>query len=203
MYGEYGSPRGEVAESLTRHWWAVALRGAFAVVFGLIALIWPHITVLALVIIFGAYVLVDGVLRLAAAIQGPRAGVRDRRGWLAFSGVASIVLGVLTFVWPGVTALVLLWLIAAWALVTGVLEIAAAVRLRRVAGAWLLGVGGVLSVLFGILVAVWPAAGALAIIVLIGVYALVFGVALIMVGLRLRQMGRRAGVSGHAWPAAA
>ena len=187
-----------MVETLTRYWWAVTLRGAFAVLFGLVALIWPHITVLALVIIFGAYVLVDGVLRLVAAVRGPRrSGAQSSRGWLAFSGVAAILVGVVTLVWPDVTALVLLWLIAAWALVTGVVEIAAALRLRgRVDGVWLLGVGGVLSVLFGIIVAVWPAAGALAIIVFIGVYALIFGAVLIMVGLRLRRLGQRADPAG-------
>jgi len=181
-------------ETLTRYWWAVVLRGAAAILFGIMALIWPDITVIVLVALFGAYALVDGVISLTSAISGRRG--RGRRGWLIFEGIASILLGVLTFLWPDITALVLLWVIAVWALATGVLEIAAAVRLRReIQGEWLLALGGILSVLFGILLIVWPAAGALAVIFLIGIYAIVFGAALVGLGLRLRRIRRDAGVA--------
>jgi uncharacterized membrane protein HdeD (DUF308 family) len=177
-------------ETFTRYWWVVALRGAAAVLFGLLALIWPGITLFALVIVFGAYALVDGVLMLVAAF-GNRNGVAvggGDRGWLIVQGVASIVIGILAFVWPGITALALLWVIAAWAVVTGVLEIVAAFRLRReLSREWLLGLSGVLTVLFGLLLVIWPAAGALTLVVLIGVSAIVFGVALLGLGLRLRR----------------
>lgn len=190
-------------ENLTRYWWAVVLRGAAAILFGIMALIWPDITLIVLVALFGAYVLVDGIISLATAIAGSRG--RGRRGWLVFEGIVSVLLGVLTFLWPDITALVLLWVIAAWALVTGVLEIVAAVRLRReIRGEWLLALGGVLSVLFGILLIVWPAAGALAVVFLIGIYAIMFGAALVGLGLRLRRIRRDAGFTPDARrPAAA
>lgn len=174
-------------ETLTRYWWTAVLRGAAAVLFGLMALIWPGPTVLALVILFGAYALVDGVFALGAALAGGRRGTR-RRGWLAVEGVAGILAGILTFAWPGATTLVLLWVIAAWAVVTGILEIIASIGLRReMRGEWLLALSGAASVLFGFVLATWPATGALALVVFIGAYAIVFGVLLIGLGLRLRR----------------
>jgi uncharacterized membrane protein HdeD (DUF308 family) len=187
-------------DSLARYWWMVALRGAAAVLFGLVALIWPDVTLLALVVLFGAYSLVDGVVAIAAAF-GPNAG--GRRFWLALQGIAGVLIGAITFIWPGVTTLVLLALISAWAVVTGVLQVLAAIRLRReIHGEWLLALGGVLSVLFGIALVVWPASGALALVVLIGAYAVVFGVVLIALGLRLRRLGGPASVPSHEAPAA-
>ena len=174
-------------EVLSRRWWAVVLRGVVAVVFGLLAMVWPGITLLALVALFAAYALVDGAVTLAAAFGPRRAGTS--RGWLIVEGIAGVLAGILTFVWPDITALVLLWLIAAWAIVTGVLEVVAAVRLRKeITGEWLLALSGVLSVLFGILLVLWPATGALAVVLLIGAYAVVFGGVLIGLGLRLRRL---------------
>jgi uncharacterized membrane protein HdeD (DUF308 family) len=181
-------------ETMTRYWWAVTLRGAAALIFGLVALFWPEITLFALVIVFGAYALVDGVVALGAAIMGSRT-VAGSRGWLAVEGVLGIIAGIVAFVWPDITALALLWVIAFWALVTGILEIVAAVRLRReIQGEWMLALSGVLSVLFGILLLVWPATGALAVVFLIGLYAIVFGVVLVALGLRLRRL-RQGGVT--------
>ena len=121
-----------------------------AVVFGVVAWIWPDITVRALVLLFGFYALVDGLLALAALVVGGQL-VRDRRGWLLVEGIAGIAAGIVSFVWPGITALVLLYLIAAWAIATGVLEVVVAVWLRReLRGEWLLALVGVLSVLFGV-----------------------------------------------------
>lgn len=190
-------------ETLARNWWAIALRGAAALIFGILALVWPSITVLVLVTLFGAYALVDGAFALATAIFG-----RDRSGasraWLAVEGLAGIIIGILTFVWPGVTTLVLLWLIAGWAVVTGVLEVVAAIRLRReLRGEWMLILSGLLSVLFGILLMVWPAAGALAVTVLIGAYAIVFGVVLLALSLRLRRLDRGGVMTGSRSPAPA
>src|SRR5262249_22012710 len=177
---------GVMVELLAKYWWAVALRGAAAIIFGLVAMIWPSATVLVLVVLFGAYALVDGVFTLGSAIVGGGEPGTSRI-WMAVEGIAGI--GIMTFVWPGVTTLVLLWLIAAWALVTGIVEIVAAVRLRReIQGEWMLALSGALSVLFGILLAVWPASGALALVFLIGAYAVVFGAVLVMLGLRLRRL---------------
>jgi uncharacterized membrane protein HdeD (DUF308 family) len=177
--------------TLARHWWVVALRGVAAILFGLMTLVWPAITLFVLVVLFGAYVLVDGILALTAAFgRSDRAAARRAggRGWLIADGIASILIGVVAFVWPGITAVALLWVIAAWAVVTGVLEIVAAVRLRReLHREWLLALSGVFSVLFGILLVVWPAAGALALITLIGVAAIVYGVTLTALGIRLRM----------------
>jgi len=184
-----------MSEALARYWWAVALRGFAAVLFGIMALIWPGLTVIVLVALFGAYVLVDGVITVGTAIFGNRA-TAGRRAWLVVEGISSIAIGVITFVWPSVTALVLLWLISAWAIVTGVFEIAAAIRLRsEIRGEWLMALSGVLSVLFGIALAVWPNAGALTVVFLIGIYAIVFGAVLIGLGLRLRRL-RGEGVAG-------
>lgn len=184
-------------DNLVRNWWAAVLRGIAAILFGILALIWPGLTVLALVWLFGAYVLVDGIFALGAALFG---GLRTagRRGWLVVEGIAGIIAGILTFAWPGVTTLVLLWLVAAWALVTGVLEIAAAIMLRReIEGEWLLAISGVLSVLFGILLAVWPATGALALVVIIGAYAIAFGAVLVVLGLRMRRLRDRGILAGR------
>jgi uncharacterized membrane protein HdeD (DUF308 family) len=190
-------------EVLARYWWAVALRGVFAVLFGLMALIWPGITLIVLVALFGAYCLVDGVIALGTATFGG-ADAAGRRPWLIVEGIAGVIAGVITFAWPSITTLVLLWLIAAWALVTGVMEIVVAVRLRReLQGEWLLILSGALSVLFGILLAVWPASGALAVVFLIGIYALVFGAVLVALGLRLRRLQRGDTVPGTRRPATA
>jgi uncharacterized membrane protein HdeD (DUF308 family) len=184
-------------EYLSRYWWTLVVRGALAVVFGLAALIWPEITLRVLVLLFGFYAVVDGLLALAAVLVGGRL-VSGRRGWLVFQGIVGIAAGVFTFLWPGITALVLLYLIAAWAIVTGLLEVAAAIILRReLRGEWLLALGGIVSVAFGIFLAVRPGEGAIAVVWVIGLYAIVFGVALVALGARLRQLRRR--IDGTAW----
>jgi uncharacterized membrane protein HdeD (DUF308 family) len=179
----------EMLEYLSRYWWAVTLRGALAVVFGVIALIWPDITLRALVLLYGFYALVDGLLALAALVIGGSL-VSGRRGWLVVEGVAGIAAGVVAFLWPGITALVLLYLIAVWAVATGVLEVAVAVYLRReLRGEWLLALGGIASVAFGVFLVVRPGEGAIAVVWLIGVFAILFGMALVGLGLRLRRLG--------------
>jgi len=192
-------------ETLTRYWWVVALRGALAVLFGVTALVWPGITLFALVLLFGVYSLVDGVFTLAAALGWRDRGATDTGGriWLFVQGVAGIIIGVLAFVWPGITALALLWLIGIWAIVIGVLEVIAAVRLRReLRREWLLGLSGAATALFGILLIAWPAAGVLTLIALIGISAVVFGVALLAFAVRLRRQQRPA-TGSHSRPATA
>ncbi len=174
---------------LARNWWALALRGVFGVIFGVLAFAWPGITLAALVILYGAYAMADGIFAIAAAITGRPVGAP---WWaLLLEGLLGIAVGIMTFAWPGITALVLLYLIAGWAMATGVLEIAAAIRLRReVRGEWILAVSGVLSILFGILLVINPGAGALAVVWLIGGYAVVFGSLLIALGFRLRSLAK-------------
>ena len=144
---------------LARNWWALALRGLFAILFGVAAFAWPNLTLAALVILFGAYALVDGVFALVTAV---RAAEAHERWWLfVLEGLAGIVVGIITFIWPGITALVLLYLIAWWALITGVFEIAAAIRLRKqIRQEWTLVLGGLASVVFGLLLFYRPGARA-------------------------------------------
>lgn len=177
-------------ELLSRYWWAAALRGVVAVAFGIVAVIWPEVTLGVLVLLFGAYALADGVIALTTALFGGRLGGR-RRGWLVLEGVVGIVVGLITFAWPHITTVALLWLIAAWAIGTGVLEVGAAVALRReLTGEWRLVLSGLLSVAFGLFLVVRPQEGALALVWVVGLYAIVFGVALLALARRLRHHHR-------------
>lgn len=182
---------------LVRNWWAVGLRGLAAIIFGILALVVPSITLIVLIAFFGAYALIDGVLAVYLAIRG-RENNRNW-GWLLVEGIAGILIGILTFRWPGVTALVLLAFIAAWAIITGAMEIFQAIELRRVIdNEWLLILSGAASVIFGLLLIIFPSTGALALIWLIGIYAIIFGALLLVLAWRLRQMGP----SGRAAPIA-
>jgi len=188
-----------MVHNLADNWGALVIRGVAGIVFGIFALVWPPAAVAALVLLFGAYALVDGACNLVAAIRAPREG--RRWGWLAFSGAIGVAAGVITFFSPGITALALVTLIAAWSLVTGVAEIIVAVRLRRqMRHEWLLILSGLLSVAFGVLLLLAPAAGALALAIWVGVYMLVFGVLLFAFGLRLRSWSRANRSSGTGTP---
>jgi uncharacterized membrane protein HdeD (DUF308 family) len=173
-------------EHLGRNWGWIVLRGVAAVLFGILAFALPGITLAVLVIVWGAYALADGILALIAAYR-----VRDQGKpfWsLVIVGLLGIAAGIVTFIWPGMTALLLLLFIAAWAVVMGIFQIVAAIRLRKeIQNEWLLGLSGALSVLFGIIMFVQPGAGALAVIWVIAAYAIVFGVLLIWLGLRLKK----------------
>ena len=171
---------------LTRNWGAIATRGVAAILFGLLSFALPGLTLAALVLLFGAYALVDGIFNVVAAVRG-RGTVQP--WWaLLLEGIVSIAAGVVTFVLPGLTALTLVYVIAAWAVVTGVLEIVAAVRLRnQITGEWRLVLGGVLSIVFGVFIMLAPGAGALALVLWIGAYALVFGALLLALAVRLRR----------------
>jgi uncharacterized membrane protein HdeD (DUF308 family) len=169
-------------------WKSLAIRGAAALLFGLLTLVWPGLTLWALVLLWGAFVLVDG-LSILAAVFSRAPGTADRRGWLIFEGVAGVAAGLVTFIWPAITALALLFVIAAWALITGVMEIVAAVRLREVLEReWLLGLLGVLSIAFAIGLVITPGAGALVITWFIGWYAALSGVVLLALAWRLRKL---------------
>jgi len=176
-------------DMLSRNWWLVALRGVAGILFGLCTLVAPGISLAALVLLYGAYAFTDGLLAIVSAVR--RRGAGNRWGLLLVEGLVGIAAGVLTVIWPGITALALLYLIAAWALVTGVLEIAAAIRLRKIiSDEWLLALSGVASVAFAVVLMLFPGAGALAVVLWIGAYAFVFGALLIALGLRLRSLGR-------------
>src|SRR5262245_592753 len=175
-------------DALSRNWWVILLRGLAGICFGIITFIAPGISLAALVLVWGAYALADGILELVSAVR--RRG-EDRWWLLVVEGLVGIAAGVVTFMWPGITAIVLLYVIAAWALVTGALEIAAAIRLRKViANEWLLALSGLASLVFGIVLFLFPGAGALAVIVWIGAYALVFGALVVALAFRLRSLGR-------------
>jgi uncharacterized membrane protein HdeD (DUF308 family) len=169
----------------TGHWWALALRGAIAILFGLAALVRPDIALEALILLFGAYALVDGAFAIVGVFGGTRGGTP--RWLLLLEGVVSILAGLIAFVFPGLTAIALLYLVAAWAVITGLAEIATAIRLRQeIRGEWAFILGGILSVLFGLLLAVLPWVGILSLIWLIGAYAVAFGVLLLITAFRVR-----------------
>lgn len=175
-----------MATYLSRNWWTLALRGLAAVIFGILAYVWPDITITILVLFFGAYVLWDGIFALIAAFRTKS----DRRWPLVLEGLVGVGAGLLTFFWPGAATLALLFIIAAWAVITGIFEIIAAIRLREeIEGEWLMLISGVLSVLLGIALFVWPAAGVLAVTWIIAAYAILFGILLIILGFRLRARG--------------
>ena len=168
---------------LARRWWALALRGVIAVLFGLLTFFIPGITLISLVLLFGFYAILDGIFDIVSAMKAPG------HHWpLLVEGIVGIVAGLVTFMRPAITAMVLVYLIAFWAILTGLLEIVAGIRLREViANEMLLILMGVISTLFGILIIIFPGAGALAIIIWIGAYALVFGIILIALAFRLRS----------------
>ena len=174
---------------LARNWWSLVLRGVLALILGFVAFAWPGITLGALVLLFGAYALVDGIMAVIGAWRASRA--HERWGALVLEGIVGIAAAVVTVLWPAITALALVYLIATWAIVTGVLELTAAVRLRKViSGEWLMALSGIASILFGILAIIVPLAGAVGIAFMFGFYQVFFGVLLISLGFRLRSWSR-------------
>jgi uncharacterized membrane protein HdeD (DUF308 family) len=168
---------------LTQKWWAVALRGILAIVFGIVALAFPGATLLSLAVVFGAYAFVSGVFTIVAAF-----GSRGRDAvWYVLDGILGIAVGLATFFFPGIAAQALVLLIGVWAILMGIFEVIAGFELP-IKRDWLLVIAGIASIVFGVLVFVYPATGALAITWLIGIYALVFGVTMLVFGVRLRGM---------------
>jgi uncharacterized membrane protein HdeD (DUF308 family) len=193
--------RDKIMFLLTQNWWALVIRGIFALIFGILAFVLPGITLRALVLLFGAYAIVDGLFAIVASMD---AKGTEKKWWaLLIEGILGIAVGVMTFMWPGVTALTLLYLIGFWAIATGVFEIAEAIKLRKIIKhEWLLALAGVASIVFGAFLFAFPGAGALAVVWWIGAYAIFFGVMMISLGLRLR--GReRAFEERHEQPRAA
>ena len=173
----------KLGAALARNWWLIALRGVLGVIFGVIALLMPITTILALVLLFSAYMIVDGVFAIYAAIRAAQQG----ESWsiLVLQGIASIAAGAIAFFWPGITVLAFVLLIAAWSIVSGCLMLAAAFRTDS--GRWWLVLGGAAALLFGILMILAPLSGAVVLTWWLGAFALVFGVALIILAFQLRS----------------
>jgi uncharacterized membrane protein HdeD (DUF308 family) len=186
---------------LVGNWWAFVVRGLVAILFGLLTFLMPRMALLTLVYLFGFYAIIDGVFSIVAAFRriGATAPGYTTPWWtLMLEGIVSLIAGGAAMVVPGLTAIALLYIIAAWAVVHGALEIAAAIRLRRqITGEWVLALTGVLSIAFGILVLLRPGAGALALILWIGAYAVLFGVLLVALGLKLRKRMRAGAEEPH------
>jgi uncharacterized membrane protein HdeD (DUF308 family) len=180
-------PLSALLEAATRNWWLVTLRGVIAILFGILAWIWPGITLLALVVLWGVYSIADGVLSLVTAFRWRDSG---KPLWpLIIVGLAGIAAGIIAFMWPQITALVLLMFIAAWAIVIGIFQIVTAIRIRKeIENEWLLGLSGLVSVIFGVLMIASPGAGAIAVVWLIGAYAVFFGILLIALSFRLKRL---------------
>jgi uncharacterized membrane protein HdeD (DUF308 family) len=173
-------------QMIAQNWWSIMLRGVCAILFGVLAWIWPGVTLGALVLLWGCYAFADGVLAFAGAFSG----AAQRPWWvLAIVGIVSIGAAVAAFLYPGLTAVGLLYVIALWAIATGVLQIVAAIELRRaIDGEFWLMLAGAVSILFGVLLIARPAMGAIAVAWMIGTYAVAFGVLLVTLGLRLRGL---------------
>lgn len=185
--GLAAEPPYRLSRALARNWWLWLVRGIVAVIFGILAFVMPGITLISLTLLWGAFALIDGVLALAAAIGGRHIGMAPR-WWLAVVGIAGLCAGLFTFVWPITTLFVLLILAAAWALAIGVLQVWGAIALRReIQGEWMLVLSGVFAILFAVILVVRPDAGALAIVWVIGAYAVLAGISYIGLALRLRR----------------
>jgi uncharacterized membrane protein HdeD (DUF308 family) len=171
--------------ALGQNWWLFLLRGFAAIMFGILSLVWPGISLVTLILLYGAYALVDGIFALIAGIFGTVAIAP--RWWLIIVGLLGIAAGVATFMWPGITALVLLYFIAGWAISTGIFQIIGAIQVRKeIDNEWWLILNGFLSVLFGIALFVMPGAGALALIWLIGIYAIIYGALMVAFAFSVR-----------------
>ena len=182
-----GWPAGDDAMSalLAQNWWAIALRGVFAIIFGIIALLMPGATMLALVLLFAAYLLVDDIFAIIAAVRAARR--QERWGWLIFEGLVDLVTGGIAAVWPLITIVAFALMMGAWAIVTGALLLGASYRLNIPHGRWLMALAGAISVIWGVLLIIWPLIGALVLTWWMAAYALIFGVAMLVLALRLRS----------------
>ena len=179
-----------MATLLKQSWWSLLLKGITAILFGVLAIIWPGLTMVTLVILFGSYALVDGIF----SVVGSLVNMKENEDWwlMLLGGLVSIAAGILTFIMPGITALSLLFLIAAWAIATGVLGIVAAVQLRKeIEGEWMMILSGIVSMFFGFFVFALPGAGALSVIWLISTYSIFTGVLFLFLAFKVRGWGKR------------
>jgi uncharacterized membrane protein HdeD (DUF308 family) len=192
-----GSVNDAMSALLAKNWWAIALRGVFAILFGLIALFMPGVTMLALVLLFAAYMLVDGILAIVAAFRAARQ--HDRWGWLILEGVVDLIAGGIAVIWPLITVVAFVYLLGAWAIVSGALLFIAGFRLNIEHGRWLMTLGGIISVIWGVLLLLRPLIGALVLTWWIAAYALFFGAALLVLAFRLRAH-RHEAAPPHALP---
>ncbi len=174
--------------NLANNWWTFVLRGVFALLFGVIAIVYPGLTILSLTYVFGFYAILDGIFALVAAWSNRS----SERWWvLLLEGLLGLAAGVIAFVSPGITAMALLTVIAAWAILTGILEIVAAIRLRQeIENEVWLGLGGLASIIFGVLLVIWPGSGLVTISWLIGFYAIAFGISMLVLGFRLQGLNK-------------
>lgn len=174
-------------EIIINKWWVFLLRGLVAILFGVLALIWPQITLLTLVVLFGAFVLLDGIFSVIAGVTSRK---ENYYWWtLLFTGLLEIAIGLLTLFWPNVTGIILLYLIASWAVIVGILDIILAIQIRReIKNEWMLIIDGVFSVLIGVVLFIFPAASAVALAWLIGLFAILLGIVFIILGFRLRKL---------------
>ena len=175
-----------MVRSLSQNWWLVVLRGVLGILFGIAAFVWPGLTLLTLIVMFGVYAIFDGIVAIVSGLSH----TKDSPRWWVFllEGLISIGAGVIALLFPGLATLVLIYMIASWAIITGVLEIVAAIRLRNeITNEWMLGLGGLVSIILGVVLFLEPAAGSLAIVWTIAAYALIFGVLLVILGFRLRS----------------
>jgi len=174
-----------MSELLAENWWVVGLRGLFGVAFGLICLLVPAAAILALILLFSAYMLVDGVLAIISGIKAARSG--ERWGLLLLEGVVDIAAGAVAFLWPAITAVAFVLIIAVWAIISGALMLAAAFSLKLEHGRWWLALGGIASVIFGIVLLIAPVVGAVVLTWWLGAYALIFGVLLLVLAFQLHS----------------
>ena len=182
--------------NLARNWWVVALRGILAIAFGIVALVWPGVTMLALVLVFAAYSLIDGALNIALAIRGARRG--ERWPLLLLSGILGIAAGIVALLWPGITVVVFVLIVAFWAVFTGATAVAAALDVRVDHGRWWLGFAGLASIIYGVLLFIAPLIGSIVLTWWIGVHALILGATLVTLAFQLRM--RRANAPLRAAP---
>lgn len=174
-----------ILDAFTKNWWVLLIRGILAVLFAIMAFTLPGLTLVTLVLLYGVYALADGLTAIWV-------GGQARAWWFALLGILGVIVGICTFVYPGITAVALLYLIAAWAVVRGVFEIVTAIQLRKeIHNEWMLIIAGILSVLFGVALVANPAAGALAVVWIIGAYAFIFGLMMIGLAFRLRGLSAR------------
>jgi uncharacterized membrane protein HdeD (DUF308 family) len=178
-----------IAKAITDDWWLFLLEGVAAIAFGVTAWVWPGLTIGALVILFGAFVFTAGAINLFAAFEARRLG--ESPWGYVFQGLLDLGTGIVVLVWPGISAVALIYVISAWAVINGVFEVITAIELRKlIDNEWFLALSGLASVAFGVLVALFPGEGAVALVWAIGAYSIVFGIFLLSLGFRLRGWGR-------------